>query len=368
MDRDQYQIAALVPAGQAVDGLAAAAAVQPQAADHPRRVLRRRLPDRRPPRRTDAGESLAGRRRALGKGFVMMSTALDNSGHNCDLALQAESLIMAKEHVVKPYGTLRYTIGTGCSGGSLAEQWIANAYPGIYQGILPTCSFPDAWSTRRSSWTITCCSPTSQPVEVGDRASRGCPTQMGDVLGGTGRRRERRGHRTRAVPRRRPDRSAAAAPRPRPLQPETNPGGIRCTIPDAAINVFGPEPKALWSPVESKLGHGFGGVPVDNVGVRVRAQGAEAGQITPAQFVDLNAKVGGVGHRRQPDREPHRRDRLAVTGQRLPQRHDQRDQQPRPDGDHRLPRAGPRGCSTTPTARSPSAPASTASTAPTPTS
>ena len=78
---------------------------------------------------------------------MTMSTALDNSGHNCDLPLQAESLVMAKEHIVTTYGTLRYTIGTGCSGGSLAQQWIANAYPGVYQGILPTCSFPDAWST-----------------------------------------------------------------------------------------------------------------------------------------------------------------------------------------------------------------------------
>src|SRR5205823_8354324 len=69
-----------------------------------------------------------------------------NSGHDCNVAVQAESLVMAKEHIAKNYGSLRYTIGTGCSGGSLAEQWIANAYPGVYQGILPTCSFPDAWT------------------------------------------------------------------------------------------------------------------------------------------------------------------------------------------------------------------------------
>ena len=76
-----------------------------------------------------------------------MSTALDNTGHNCNLPLEAESLVMAKEHVITSYGTIRYTIGTGCSGGSLAQRWIANAYPGVYQGLLPTCSFPDAWST-----------------------------------------------------------------------------------------------------------------------------------------------------------------------------------------------------------------------------
>ena len=84
---------------------------------------------------------------ALGQGFTTMSTALDNSGHNCNVALQAESLIMAKERIVEQYGEVRYTIGAGCSGGSLAIQWIANAYPGFYQGILPSCSFPDAWST-----------------------------------------------------------------------------------------------------------------------------------------------------------------------------------------------------------------------------
>src|SRR5207248_438181 len=83
---------------------------------------------------------------ALGRGFAVMSTALDNSGHNCNLVTQAESLAMAKERLVERYGTLRYTIATGCSGGSLAQQQVANAYPGIYQGLLPQCSFPDAWS------------------------------------------------------------------------------------------------------------------------------------------------------------------------------------------------------------------------------
>src|SRR5206468_12754356 len=84
---------------------------------------------------------------ALGHYLTTMSTAVDNAGHNCNFALEAESLMMSKERLVEQYGELRYTIGDGCSGGSLAIQWIANAYPGIYQGILPTCSFPDAWGT-----------------------------------------------------------------------------------------------------------------------------------------------------------------------------------------------------------------------------
>jgi len=107
---------------------------------------------------------------ALSKGFAVMSTALDHSGHNCNVALQAESLMMAKERIIEQYGTLRYSIGEGCSGGSLAQQWVANAYPGIYQGILPTCSFPDA-------------SPDAglfhQPVEVGLRCGLAADTDGG---------------------------------------------------------------------------------------------------------------------------------------------------------------------------------------------
>lgn len=55
--------------------------------------------------------------------------------------------MMLKEHFIETYGELRYTIGTGGSGGALAQQWVANAYPGIYNGIIVTASFPDGGST-----------------------------------------------------------------------------------------------------------------------------------------------------------------------------------------------------------------------------
>ena len=80
---------------------------------------------------------------ALGRGFAVMSTALNNTGHNCSLPRQAESMMMAKERLVEQYGPVRYTIGTGCSGGSIAQHTIANAYPGVYQGLVTTCSYPD---------------------------------------------------------------------------------------------------------------------------------------------------------------------------------------------------------------------------------
>jgi hypothetical protein len=231
---------------------------------------------------------------ALGRGFMTMSTALDNSGHNCNLALQVESLVMAKEHIVKSYGALRYTIGTGCSGGSLAEQWIANAYPGVYQGILPTCSFPDAWSTATQflDYHLLLAYFTNPPKW--GLGVTWLPTQMGDVLGGPDGvvNAEVSDHAQFhvAVPTD-PCRGTTDADRYNPI---SNPGGVRCSIGDAAINVFGPEPARLWSPVEMKLGRGFVRLPVDNIGVQYGLAALKAGQISPAQFVDLNAAAGGA--------------------------------------------------------------------------
>jgi hypothetical protein len=76
--------------------------------------------------------------------------------------------------------------------------------------------------------------------------------------------------------------------------PITNPGGVRCTIHDAAINVFGPEPKALWSANEKKIGRGFVRPPIDNVGVQYGLTALRKHEITPAAFADLNAKIGGL--------------------------------------------------------------------------
>ncbi len=290
MDRDQYQISVLYQPGKPWS----AVAPQPQF-DHKLLIVHgascgvNHNTGTAPKTTGDAAGDYA-----LGKGFMTMSTALDNSGHNCDLPLQAESLVMAKEHVIKSYGTLRYTIGTGCSGGSLAQQWIANAYPGVYQGILPTCSFPDAWSTASQFLDYHILLAYFTHISKWGLGVVWTPSQMGDVLGGpdgvqnAGVSDAAQFHV--AVPTD-PCSGTTSADRYNPL---TNPGGVRCTIQDAAINVFGPEPKALWSANEKKVGHGFVRPPIDNVGVEYGLGALKSGEITPADFADLNAKIGGL--------------------------------------------------------------------------
>jgi len=291
MDRDQYQIAVLYQPGKRWTPL------------DPQRQFNHKLlithgascGDDRTTGTAPATTGDGAGPYALGKGFMIMSTALDNSGHNCNIALQAESLVMAKQHIITSYGTLRYTIGTGCSGGSLAQQWIANAYPGVYQGILPTCSFPDAWSTATQFLDYhLLLAYFLHPNRWGSGVAW-TPTQMNDVMGDPtyGVQNAEVSDAAQfhvAVP---TDACAGTTAAER-YDPATNPGGVRCTIQDAAINVFGPEPAALWSANERKLGHGFVRPPIDNVGVQYGLGALKSGEISPAQFADLNAAAGGL--------------------------------------------------------------------------
>lgn len=291
MDRDQYQISVLYRPGKPWT------AVAPQRQfDHKLLILHgASCGDDRTTGTAPATTGDAAGDYALGKGFMTMSTALDNAGHNCTLPLEAESLVMAKEYLIKKYGTIRYTIGTGCSGGSLAQQWIANAYPGVYQGILPTCSFPDAWSTATQFLDYHLLLAYFKATSKWGVGVAWTANQMNDVMGDPtyGVQNAEVSDEAQfhvAVPTD-PCKGTTSADR---YNPKTNPGGVRCTIQDAAINVFGPEPKAFWSANEKKVGHGFVRPPIDNVGVQYGLATLMKGQITPADFVNLNAKIGGL--------------------------------------------------------------------------
>jgi hypothetical protein len=75
---------------------------------------------------------------------------------------------------------------------------------------------------------------------------------------------------------------------------QTNPDGVRCTLADYMVNVMGPRPQSVWTPAEQAIGHGFAGLPIGDVGVQFGLAALEKGDISPAQFVDLNSKIGGA--------------------------------------------------------------------------
>ena len=229
---------------------------------------------------------------ALARGFATMSHALNNAGHNCNIATQAESMIMTKERVVEQLGEIRYTIGSGCSGGALVQQQVANAYPGFYQGITPACSFTDAWSSAMQYVDYVGMRNYFEHPEKWEPGVAWTPEDMAAV----------EGHVnpinaitfTTAIPfSGEPSRSCPGVPDEQVYDENTNPTGVRCTLQDYMVNVFGTRGKSDWEAVEKKLGRGFAGRPFDNVGVEYGREQLMDGTITQAQFTDLNVKIGG---------------------------------------------------------------------------
>ena len=237
---------------------------------------------------------------ALGAGFGVLSTALDNTGHNCNVATEAESLLMAKERFVEQYGTLRFTIGTGCSGGSIAQNTIANAYPGIYQGLLTTCTYPDVISPgaqfadyhlmRRyfedpSRWSPGVVWTPTQIAAVEGHLSMVNSIAADELLFKDALNPEN------ACPGTRDTVPGDAGTR---YDTDTNPTGVRCSALDIMVNLIGPRPASVWTPAEKAAGHGFAGLPFANIGIQYGLEPLRRGEITTEQFLDLNTSLGGL--------------------------------------------------------------------------
>jgi hypothetical protein len=223
---------------------------------------------------------------ALSRGFMVADSGLNIQGSDANANVSAEALMMLKEHIAESYGSIRYTIGEGCSGGGLQQYMIAAMYPGLLDGIQPNCSFTDMWSTAADVGechgfdTYFTNNPNQPwvPGVDGHRDPSDCEAwdQLFFPVGDP----------TRA--------SNCNLPQSDVYDPNTNPRGARCDLQDYQAAIWGPRPASEWGPVEKRIGAGFAERPVDNVGVQYGLQALKAGSITPAEFADLNAKMGGV--------------------------------------------------------------------------
>ncbi|QZY29064.1 DUF6351 family protein [Nocardioides coralli] len=237
---------------------------------------------------------------ALGRGFAVASTALANTGHNCNVAMEAESLLMVKERLVEQYGELRYTIGTGCSGGSIAQHTIANAYPGIYQGLVTTCSYPDTLTAGAQFADYHLMRLYFEDPSRWGPGVAWTPVQMAAVEGHLSHVNAVTADEGLFKAALDPEHDCSGTVDPVAGDPATrydaeiNPGGVRCSVLDIMVNLLGPRPRADWTPQEQAAGRGFGGVPFANDGVQFGLRQLRQGLITPAQFVDLNEKLGGL--------------------------------------------------------------------------
>jgi hypothetical protein len=216
---------------------------------------------------------------ALSRGFMVANNSLNTHGQNANMVVSAEATVMLKEHIAETYGAIRYTMGTGCSGGSI-EQYVMSAdYPGLIDGIMPNCSYQDSWTTGNevgdchllahyfnttAPGTFTA---VQQAAVEGTQDTSVCALWDGTFAQG--------GNPSRAV--------NCDLPAELVYDPATNPTGVRCTPQDYEV--------AIWG---TRRQDGFARRPVDNVGIQYGLAALNAGQITPEQFVSLNQQVGGT--------------------------------------------------------------------------
>lgn len=226
---------------------------------------------------------------ALSRGFAVATSGLTVHGSNANDVVSAETIMMVKEHVIEAYGPIRYTIGMGCSGGGLQQYIIANSYPGLLDGLMPTCSYPDIWTTAQE--VLDCA--LLHRYFTGDGLPMWLnPLQFSQV----------EGHSTPTVCQSwdsllAPVFEAAKAANCNIDASEVynatgNPGGARCTLSDYTIAALGPRERSSWGPVEQGLGRGFARRPLSNAGIQYGLGELLSGRISAAQFVDLNTRVG----------------------------------------------------------------------------
>ncbi len=216
----------------------------------------------------------------LRQGYAMASSSLNVFGNNCQDLTAAESMAMVKERFIENYGQPRWTIGWGCSGGSYQQHQIADNYPGLLDGILPGCSFPEVgFATVYSITDQRLLGHYFRDVAAGQFTD----AQQAAVAGILNVKTMYTNTVYNGALRIAPDVFCPAVlPEALRYDAKTNPGGARCDIYDHTVNVFGRDPAT-----------GFARRPIDNVGVQYGLAALAAGTISVDQFLAINAAVGG---------------------------------------------------------------------------
>lgn len=83
----------------------------------------------------------------LKRGWLVVSNSMTDSVKNSNRVLMAETVLMMKEHIGDTYGRIRYTVGTGCSGGSINSNMNLSIFPGLLDGVITSCTYPDSETT-----------------------------------------------------------------------------------------------------------------------------------------------------------------------------------------------------------------------------
>ena len=264
---------------------------------------------------------------ALSRGFMVVDNSLTDSLYNSNRVVNAETLMMMKEHIVDNYGEIKFTMGNGCSGGSIQQNTAASIYPGLLDGIQVQCDYPDSITTGlevgdcvllvntyvKPEWTALMTGLTQTQINAKKAAINGHLDQLGcqswnNSFGFNGRP----GNYvptfvvdpvTGAIQASGAPRNNCQLPAASVYDPVTNPNGTRCGDVDASVAVWGTTAGIPAGTTRART-------TTDNVGIQYGLKALVAGAITTEEFVTLNEKIGGtdadvnlVATRSQADRE-----------------------------------------------------------------
>ncbi len=240
---------------------------------------------------------------ALSQGYAVVYSTGNRTGEHYNLQLGGETAMMVKEHFIKRFGQPLYTVAVGGSGGAIQQYVYAQNHPGLLDAGVPQYSYPDMVSQTihvgdcellehymdvtdadNERWHTT----VNRSLLVGFNATDAVPDQLADAkrqLGygsapGT----------TECIPAWRGLTPLSMNPHYGQAreQEKMHPPGImddvQWTHYDDLKNVYGTDEqgqaRVLW----------------DNVGVQYGLQALRDGSITAAEFLDVNARIGGWKH------------------------------------------------------------------------
>ena len=244
---------------------------------------------------------------ALSRGFMVVDNSMTDSLFNANRVYNAEVVMMMKEHIIETYGEIRYTIGNGCSGGSIQQLTAASIFPGLLDGIQPTCTYPDSETTgmevtdcvllvnffnsaafANSNVGLTQAQINAKKTAIAGHLDQTACWGWNNTFGSNGKP----GNFVPSLVINGLTGALANVGAPRnncqllPNQvydPLTNLTGPRCGPADNAISIFGAAPSTL----------NRGRTTSDNTGITYGLKALVSGVISAEEFVTLNERIGG---------------------------------------------------------------------------
>ena len=218
----------------------------------------------------------------LSLGYAVLYSTGTRTNTHYNLVLGGETALMLKEHFIEEHAVPLYTVGVGGSGGAIQQYLYGQNHPGLLDAAIPEFSYPDM---------------VTQTIHVGDCELLERYMDVTDVANPKWKSWEDREWLIGL------NGSAARAS-------DECVNGWRGLTPLALNPLFGTagagtermDPAVMakvhwthWEDVKNVYGVGPDGYALqtwDNVGVQYGLKALTDGHITPAEFLDLNAKVG----------------------------------------------------------------------------